>query len=84
MGAAEKANLVESCLNFVHDSGIQLVSLTFDGAASNLAMCEHFGASLKDTASLKTWFFHLRSKKKEKVCISFDQALKLVRNALGT
>lgn len=84
MTGVQKANLVKACLRFLHTSGVQVVSLTFDGAASNLRMCEKLGASLSDPAKLKTWFKHPCSQ--EKVYIIFDppHALKLVRNALGT
>lgn len=81
-GGVEKANLVKACLQFLHTSGIQVLSLTFDGASSS--MCEKLGALSSNPAKLKTWFRHPCSR--EKVYIFFDppHALKLVRNALGT
>lgn len=83
MDGVEKANLVNACLQFLHSSGVQILSLTFDGAPSNLRMCENLGASFNNPSNLKTWFQHPCSQ--EKIYIFFDppHALKLIRNALG-
>ncbi len=84
INALRKANLVKACLNLLHSYGVQVISLTFDGATTNMSMCEHLGASLKNPKQLRTSFPHPISK--EPVFIFFDppHALKLVRNALAT
>lgn len=85
MNAKDKANLVEACLRCLAESGIKIISLTFDGLKSNLAMCERLGASLKDPRHLQPWFYYPETRKKEKVYIFFDppHALKSVRNTLA-
>lgn len=85
MNAKDKANLVEACLRCLADSGIKIISLTFDGLKSNLAMCERLGASLKDPRHLQSWFYYPDTKKQEKVFIFFDppHALKSVRNTFA-
>lgn len=82
MTAVEKANLVNACLRFLNDSGVRTVSLTFDGLAANLSMCEHLGASIKKPENLETWFPY-PDEPGRRVYIVFDppHSLKLIRNA---
>jgi hypothetical protein len=35
LGAEDKANLVKGCLLMLHKVGVEIASLTFDGAAAN-------------------------------------------------
>ena len=53
MKGEEKANLVNACLNFSNESGVKVVSLTFDGAHTNISMCKKLGASFKDPKNFK-------------------------------
>ena len=46
LNGVEKANLVRQCLVLVHDTGVSVMSLTFDGAAANLSMATSLGCSL--------------------------------------
>lgn len=43
----EKANLVRMALNIVHDTGVIIKGLTFDGAASNFSMASSLGCKLQ-------------------------------------
>jgi len=78
--AEEKANLLETCLINIHETGAIVKTLTFDGAASNISMARHLGADLHNQISS---FLHPVTK--EDVCIFLDPAhmLKLVRNTIG-
>lgn len=53
LNATAKVNLVNLCLEFLQSSGAVVVSLTFDGAASNVSMAEKLGADLSSPTDLK-------------------------------
>jgi len=44
--AKEKANLLNTCLSNIHDTGAIVKTLTFDGAEFNISMARHLGADL--------------------------------------
>lgn len=44
LSGQERASIVTDCLEKLHSTGINIVSLTFDGAASNITMAEYLGA----------------------------------------
>lgn len=84
LSAREKAELVKKCLEFVHESGVIVTSLTFDGAAANISMCSHLGANFNNPLNLQTKFNHPITK--EPIFIFFDAChmIKLVRNCLAS
>ena len=57
IAGVERANLMKQCIRLLYESGIEVKSLTFDGAAANLAMARNLGCSF-DTNNLKTDFVH--------------------------
>jgi hypothetical protein len=84
LGALERANLVNQCLTKLHDVGINVIALTFDGASSNIAMANNLGCNLDvDDVNFSTFFRHPVSD--EPVVIFFDPChmLKLIRNTLA-
>lgn len=60
--AKEKAALVNNCLTCVHKSGIEVTSLTFDGAPANISMATRLGADFSNVHTLKTYFSHTVTK----------------------
>ncbi|KAI5744908.1 hypothetical protein M8J76_006466 [Diaphorina citri] len=76
------AGLVSRCLTLLHETGVTVCSLTFDGAASNVSMATHLGCSLKPE-SLKTYFSHPETGEKVYVFLDACHMLKLVRNTFG-
>ncbi|KYN22412.1 THAP domain-containing protein 9, partial [Trachymyrmex cornetzi] len=74
----ERASLLEKSLELIHEAGVILHSLTFDGNRVNITMCTNLGAN-----------FHvgyiLNPITKEKIFCFLDpcHAIKLVRNTLG-
>ncbi|KAJ8980484.1 hypothetical protein NQ317_013237 [Molorchus minor] len=58
LSASTKAGLVNKCLEFIHESGVTITSLTFDGAPVNITMAEKLGADFTDPLNLKTSFKH--------------------------
>jgi len=45
LSGKERSNLLSKCLELVHETGVQVHSLTFDGASVNFNMCTNFGAN---------------------------------------
>ena len=84
LGGTERANLVTHCLSRLHDAGVLVVSLTFDGCAANLSMLRNLGCNLDVLSSdFRTCFKHPVSD--YDVCVFLDPChmLKPVRNTLG-
>lgn len=75
--AEQKARLVLQCIQLLQECGIKVLTLTFDGAATNIAMCSHLGCNMKDSVSFK--------------CAESDiylwpdpcHSIKLLRNTIG-
>jgi len=82
MTGKERASLVEN-LKLIHETGIILHSLTFDGTNVNLSMCNNLRANFQLGENFKPYFIHPITQ--EKVYCFLDQChmLKLVRNTLG-
>lgn len=55
MTAEEKANLLNTCLLNIHDTGAFVKTLTFDGAAFNILTARHFETDLNKRIY---WFPH--------------------------
>jgi len=45
LGGTERANLVKQFLSKLHDVGVIIVSLTFDGSAANIAVAKSLGCN---------------------------------------
>ena len=60
---SERMNLITECILMLHDIGVGLISLTFDGTAANIAMAQKLGACISDVSFLKPHFIHPRTKK---------------------
>lgn len=75
-----KKDLVLKCIKLVQETGVQVVSLTFDGAQSNISMSNMLGCHIQ-FPDPKTYF------KVENRCIHvfYDppHMLKLIRNCFG-
>ena len=80
----ERGALLKTCLELIHDTGIIVRSVTFDGASTNKSMCTALGANFDYfSPDFKPSFDHPITK--EPVLIFWDPChmLKLIRNALG-
>lgn len=80
--ADQKKELVLECLRKCNDAGITVVSLTFDGAPTNLTMSKRLGCDLQHT-SLKTSFKHPSCDEEVFVFLDPCHMIKLIRNTLG-
>lgn len=82
--ATEKAELVKKCLGFLYESGIRVISLTFDGAPSNFSMAEKLGADFSDPSNLRTKFECPISKQEIYINPDACHMIKLVRNCFAS
>lgn len=84
LSANEKANLVNRCLSFVHDTGVEVTSLTFDGAPANLSMANKLGADFSNPLNLKTSFKHPQTNSEVYIYLDACHMVKLVRNCFAS
>ncbi|KYN15587.1 THAP domain-containing protein 9 [Trachymyrmex cornetzi] len=83
LSGKERANLLTQCLLILHEANVHIVSVTVDGATSNISMLNKMGAnlSMKDVNQLVPYFIHPKSKKKIYVLLDACHMLKLIRGA---
>lgn len=46
LNSSQKVNLVNRCINVVSETGMKVISLTFDGCAVNVSMSRALGCNL--------------------------------------
>ena len=95
LGSSERAELLKTMLTELHTVNANVISVTVDGAASNLAMFKNLGAILKPVdklteenisdyiSNLKTYFSHPETKENVYVLLDPCHMIKLIRNCLG-
>lgn len=82
LNAIERANIVNETLTYVHETGVLITSITFDGPRYNFAMATTLGAKL-NIGDLQVYFLHPVSKAKVFVICDPCHMLKLIRNLFG-
>lgn len=80
MSAEQRANIIKMCLKKCHEVQAEVVSLTFDGCAANLATAKLLGCKFDDLDNLKTYFSHPATGKRVVLFLDPCHMLKLVRN----
>jgi hypothetical protein len=80
----QKADLVKGCLStsMLNDTGVKIISLTFDGAPANLTIVKILGADFR-LSSLKSFFLHPQTKEEIFILLDPCHVIKLLRNALA-
>lgn len=76
--------MVQRCMEFVHETGVIIASITFDGTYTNFSMAEYLGAELSNPSSLVPMFKHVITGETVFVCPDVCHMLKLIRNCLAT
>lgn len=74
----QRSELVKQCLERIHDTGIKIASLTFDGCAPNLSMINHLGCNFELD---KMTFRHPITNKAIVAILDPSHMIKLIRNA---
>lgn len=83
LSGSQKCNLVQMCLSLLYEVGVTVCSLTFDGAASNIAMAMCLGVQLSSTC-LTPCFSHSSTGEFIYMFLDPPHMLKLIRNTLGS
>ncbi|KAK3917587.1 LOW QUALITY PROTEIN: DNA transposase [Frankliniella fusca] len=84
MGGVARSNILKQCLQHLHETGVTIASLTFDGNAANLTMTECLGANLEPlSANWQPWFKHPCTDAKVFIVLDAAHMIKLWRNILG-
>jgi hypothetical protein len=80
LNRSQKHSIVEHCLRLLFEIGVKVLTLSFDGAPSNISMANMLGCQLTIN-NLKTHF----NIDQNTVHVFYDPAhmIKLVRNTLG-
>jgi len=78
-----KKNLVSRCLNALTETGITVVSLTFDGCAVNVSMAKVLGCKLASTPQLIKTDFNAFNDFNVNIIFDPTHMVKLVRNTFG-
>lgn len=82
LNADERAALTNEALIRLDEIGIEIVSITLDGLAANIAMCKLLGADFNEE---RAYFPHpLQPNHKVFCLLDPPHMLKLVRNCIGT
>lgn len=79
----QKCNLVQQCLKLLHETGVNVVCLTCDGAGSNITMAKELGCNFTTPQSLQTHFPHPITTEPVYFMLDPCHLLKLIRNTLG-
>ncbi|KYQ55617.1 THAP domain-containing protein 9 [Trachymyrmex zeteki] len=83
LNGKERAQHISQCLTNLHEIGINVTSLTFDGAQSNIRMAKELGAEFNFTEKASIHFPHPVTKEPIFVIIDACHAIKLIRNTLA-
>lgn len=83
LNSTEKSDIIKEVLIFLHSSDITISSITFDGAASNLASANKLQACLQ-RGSLNSTFLHPVTNQKIYIFLDICHMLKLIRNTFAS
>ncbi|XP_071042246.1 DNA transposase THAP9 isoform X3 [Parasteatoda tepidariorum] len=83
INTSQKKTLLSTCLTLLHEIGADVVSLTFDGLATNLTMTKNFGCCLEHENLITTFQNPANSNSFISVFLDPSHMLKLVRNTFG-
>lgn len=84
LNSSQKSELITHALSLLHETGVKIVSLTFDGCSTNVTATKLLGCNL-NLDNLVTTFMYCNKDVNMPIDIILDAAhmLKLVRNAFG-
>lgn len=83
LNSVERANLLKLAFEALHSHNCNVYSVTFDGAATNLGMCEVFGANFKYGPNFKPYFTNPITMEPCYVFFDLCHTAKLIRNTFG-
>jgi hypothetical protein len=83
IGSELQAGLITKGLELLHETGAEVVNVTFDGHASNMSTAKALGVDF-NIDNLKTFFPHPVTEKPVEVILDTCHMLKLIRNAFAS
>lgn len=81
--ARDRANIITNVLKSIHETGIDIISLTFDGPQYNFTMANILGAKLQVDKELQVFFPHPITQKPIYIILDACHMIKLVRNCFA-
>lgn len=81
--AKDRANIITNVLKSIHETGVDIISLTFDGPQYNFAMANILGAHLQVNKALQVFFPHPITKNPVYIILDACHMIKLVRNCFA-
>ncbi|CAD6208873.1 GSCOCG00010695001-RA-CDS, partial [Cotesia congregata] len=83
LNSEERANILTLAFELLQRANCKVYSITFDGAASNISMCNHLGANLNYGPNFKPYFTNPVTFELCYIFYDFCHMIKLIRNTLG-
>lgn len=84
LNGTERVSLLRTALELIHNTGVQIHSIPFNGPSVNFTMCTLLGANFSYfSSSFQPWFINPCTGKKVFIFLDTCHMLKLVRNTLG-
>lgn len=83
LNAEERASILRLAFELLQKANCKVYSITFDGAASNISMCNSLGANLNFGPNFKPYFTNPATSEKCYIFYDFCHMIKLIRNTLG-
>ncbi|VDO17384.1 unnamed protein product, partial [Brugia timori] len=83
LNGTERANLLRKAFDLLHEHGVIIPSLTFDGAAVNFSAARELGANFEPGSNFKPYFQHNVTNQKVYIFPDTSHMLKNVRNSFA-
>lgn len=80
--AEQKCSLILQTISSLHEAGVKVSALTFDGTRTNLSAVKKLGCNLNPD-SFQTYSMHPETKEKIFIMLDSSHMVKLVRNSFG-
>jgi len=77
----KQAELTIKLLTRLHETGVKITSISFDGLQTNFTMCKYLGATISAENPVDAYFPHLVSKEPIFILPDGCRLFKLIRNA---
>jgi len=84
LNSSQKVELVRHALDLIHDIGVRVISLTFDGCSSNCTMAQALGCNYNVDNLITTYIFQKNNIDiPVEIILDLAHMIKLVRNAFA-
>ncbi|KAB0804484.1 hypothetical protein PPYR_01454 [Photinus pyralis] len=56
LGVDQKSSLIRTCLTLLQETGVNVISITFDGLSTNFSLMTNLGCQINTDLQLKPYF----------------------------